>query len=207
MAPKIAIVFYSTWGHVQKLAEAEAKGIKEAGGSCDLYQIEETLPESVLSKMHAPPKDKNIATLSDPQQLEQYDAFLFGIPTRYGNFPAQWKTFWDKTGGQWQTGAYWGKYAGMFISTGTMGGGQESTAIAAMSTLTHHGFIYVPLGYKTTFGILADMSEVRGGSPWGAGTFSAADGSRMPTEKELQLATEQGKAFYGHVSKVSFSSA
>ena len=124
--------------------------------------------------MHAPPADESVPTLDDPKTLEQYDAFLFGIPTRYGNFPAQWKTFWDKTGGQWQSGAYWGKYAGLFISTGTLGGGQESTAIAAMSTLTHHGIIYVPLGYKTVFPLLGDLSEVRGGSPWGAGTFSVS---------------------------------
>jgi len=205
MAPKIAIVFYSTWGHVQKLAEAEAKGIKEAGGECDLYQIAETLPQEVLTKMYAPEKTKDIPTISDPKDLEKYDAFLFGIPTRYGNFPAQWKTFWDKTGGQWATGAYWGKYAGLFVSTGTQGGGQESTALATMSTLAHHGFIYVPLGYKTTFSILSDLTEVRGGSAWGAGTFSAGDGSRQPSEKELQLATEQGKAFYSAVSKVNFA--
>jgi NAD(P)H dehydrogenase (quinone) len=115
------------------------------------------------------------------------------------------KTFWDKTGGQWQTGGFWGKYAGLFISTGTMGGGQESTALAAMSTLSHHGIIFVPLGYKTTFDILGNMSEVRGGSPWGAGTFSAADGSRQPTPNELELAERQGKAFYGAVSKVNFA--
>ncbi|KAK3716676.1 flavodoxin-like fold protein [Vermiconidia calcicola] len=205
MAPKIAIVFYSTWGHVKTLAEYEAKGIKEAGGTCDLYQIEETLSDEVLTKMYAPPKDKDIPTLSDPKTLEQYDAFLFGIPTRYGNFPAQWKTFWDKTGGQWQSGAYWGKYAGLFIGTGTLGGGQESTAIAAMSTLTHHGIIYVPLGYKTVFHLLGDLTEVRGGTPWGAGTFSGADGSRQPTGNELTLATEQGKAFYQTVSKVNFA--
>lgn len=87
----------------------EAEGIKSEGGTCDLYQIPETLPEEALTKMHAPPKDTSIPTLDDPKTLEQYDAFLFGIPTRYGNFPAQWKTFWDKTGGQWQSGAYWGK--------------------------------------------------------------------------------------------------
>lgn len=95
--------------------------------------------------------------------------------------------------------------AGLFISTGTLGGGQESTALATMSTLAHHGIIYVPLGYKTVFPILGDLSEVRGGSAWGAGTFSAADGSRQPTEKELNLATEQGKAFYGTVSKMNFA--
>lgn len=104
--------------------------------------------------------------------ITRYDAFLFGIPTRYGNFPAQWKTFWDTTGGQWASGGYWGKYAGIFVSSGTMGGGQESTAIAAMSTLAHHGIIYVPLGYKTSFPILANVNEVRGGGPWGAGTFA-----------------------------------
>ncbi|GAB7351310.1 hypothetical protein MBLNU459_g1725t1 [Dothideomycetes sp. NU459] len=205
MAPKIAIVFYSMYGHVQKMAEAEAAGIKAAGGTVDLYQVEETLPEEVLSKMYAPAKDSNIPILSDPKVLEQYDAFLFGIPTRYGNFPAQFKAFWDKTGGQWQTGAFWGKYAGVFVSTGTQGGGQESTVVSAMSTLVHHGFIYVPLGYKTTFGILADLSEVRGGSPWGAGTFSGGDGSRQPSAKELELATEQGKAFYSTVAKVNFA--
>ncbi|KAL1635553.1 flavodoxin-like fold protein [Neofusicoccum ribis] len=205
MAPKIAIVYYSMYGHVKTLAEAEKKGIEAAGGSVTLYQVPETLPEEVLTKMHAPPKDTSVETLNDPSVLEQYDAFLFGIPTRYGNFPAQWKAFWDKTGGQWQTGAFWGKYAGLFISTGTAGGGQESTAIAAMSTLTHHGIIYVPLGYKHTFALLADLSEVRGGSPWGAGTFSAGDGSRQPTPKELELAEAQGKAFYETVSKVNFA--
>lgn len=120
--------------------------------------------------MHAPPK--STYPVAEPNTLLQYDGFLFGIPTRYGNFPAQWKAFWDKTGGIWATGGFWGKYAGLFISTGTLGGGQESTALAAMSTLSHHGIIYVPLGYKTAFPILSDLSEVRGGSAWGAGTFS-----------------------------------
>ncbi|KAK1067594.1 flavodoxin-like fold protein [Friedmanniomyces endolithicus] len=153
MAPKIAIVYYSMYGHIKQLAMAEAKGIKEAGGSVDMYQIPETLPAEVLQKMYAAPKDTSITTIDDPKVLEQYDGVLFGIPTRYGNFPAQWKAFLDKTGGQWQSGAFWGKYAGLFVSTGTQGGGQESTAIAAMSTLVHHGFIYVPLGYKTTFAL------------------------------------------------------
>ena len=97
------------------------------------------------------------------------------------------------------------RYAGVFISTGTPGGGQESTAIAAMSTLAHHGIIFVPLGYKLTFPILANLSEVRGGSPWGAGTFSGADGSRQPTNLELELAETQGKCFYGTLSKVNHS--
>lgn len=204
MAPKIAIVYYSMYGHIAKLAEAEKKGIEAAGGSADMYQIAETLSDEVLSKMHAPPKNPDIQSLHDPTILEQYDAFLFGIPTRFGSFPAQWKAFWDRTGGQWATGGYWGKYAGLFVSTATPGGGQESTAIAAMSTLAHHGIIYVPLGYKTTFPLLANLDEVRGGSPWGAGTFAGTDGSRQPTEKELELAHKQGHAFYQTVAKVNF---
>lgn len=115
------------------------------------------------------------------------------------------QTFWDKTGGQWATGKYWGKYAGVFVSTAGQGGGQESTAMNAISTLVHHGIIYVPLGYKHTFAILSDLSEVRGGSPWGAGTFAGGDGSRMASAKEIELATTQGEVFYKTVASVNFS--
>jgi len=202
MAPKVAIVFYSLYGHIAKLAEAEKEGLKKVGIEADLFQIAETLPEEVLTKMHAPPKPD--IPIIDAVTLATYDAFLFGIPTRYGNFPAQWKTFWDTTGSQWATGGYWGKYAGIFVSTGTPGGGQESTVISALSTLTHHGLIYVPLGYKTSFPLLANLSEVRGGSPWGAGTFAGADGSRQPTALELELATIQGESFGNAILKVSF---
>ncbi|PKX89701.1 putative NADH-quinone oxidoreductase Pst2 [Aspergillus novofumigatus IBT 16806] len=203
MAPKVAIVFYSMYGHILKLAEAEKKGIESAGGQADIFQIAETLSEDVLAKMHAPPKSSYPVIEADT--LKDYDAVLFGIPTRYGNFPAQWKAFWDRTGGIWASGGYWGKYAGLFVSTGTLGGGQESTAIAAMSTLAHHGFIYVPLGYKTVFPQLANLEEIHGGSAWGAGTFAGADGSRQPTELELSIAEAQGKAFYETVAKVNFA--
>ncbi|KAF1840614.1 benzoquinone reductase [Cucurbitaria berberidis CBS 394.84] len=201
MAPKIAIVYYSMYGHIKQLADAELKGIKEAGGDAELFQVAETLSDDVLAKMHAPPKPTDITVLNDPAQLESFDGILFGIPTRYGNFPAQIKTFWDKSGKQWQSGSFWGKYAGLFISTGTVGGGQETTAISSMSTLVHHGFIYVPLGYKNTFADLANLDEVHGGSPWGAGTLSAGDGSRQPSALELRVATAQGKAFYETVAK------
>ncbi|KAH7321422.1 minor allergen Alt a 7 [Stachybotrys elegans] len=201
MAPKIAIVYYSMYGHVRQLAEAEKKGIEKAGGTADLYQVAETLSDEVLAKMYAPAKPTDVPVLDDPAVLAGYDAFLLGIPTRYGNFPAQWKAFWDKTGGQWATGGFWGKMAGLFISTGTLGGGQESTALAAMSTLTHHGIIYVPFGYTKAFAQMSDLSEVHGGSPWGAGTFSAGDGSRQPSAKELEIAEIQGEAFFQTVSK------
>jgi NAD(P)H dehydrogenase (quinone) len=126
--------------------------------------------------MHAPPKDSSIPVLNDPNDLLPYDGFLFGIPTRYGNHSAQWRTFWDKCGGIWASGGYWGKYAGLFVSSATPGGGQESTALASMSTLAHQGLIYVPLGYKTAFPLLGNLEEVHGGSPWGAGTFAVSDG-------------------------------
>ena len=174
--------------------------------------------------MHAPSKP-DYPTIT-PDKMAKYDAFLFGvpplsfpflsqsipmnqqlislgIPTRFGNFPAQWRTFWDSTGQLWASGGLWGKYAGLFISTGTQGGGQESTALAAMSTLAHHGMIYVPLGAKTCARLLAELEEVRGGSSWGAGTFSG-NGSRQPSEKELELARIQGEAFWKAVVKVGF---
>ncbi|OHE99838.1 minor allergen Alt a 7 [Colletotrichum orchidophilum] len=201
MAPKIAIVYYSMYGHIRQLAEAEKKGIEKAGGTADLFQVAETLPEEVLAKMGAPPKPTDVPVLDDPAVLEGYDAFLLGIPTRYGNFPTQWKAFWDKSGKQWSTGGYWGKLAGLFISTASLGGGQESTAIAAMSTFAHHGIIYVPFGFAKAFPLMADLSEVHGGGPWGAGTFAGADGSRQPSARELEIATIQGEAFYQTVAK------
>lgn len=123
--------------------------------------------------MYAPPKDASIPIIT-PEILATYDAFLMGIPTRYGNFPAQWKTFWDSTGKQWSTGGFWGKFAGIFVSSATPGGGQESTFIAALSTLTHHGIAFVPLGYAPAFADISNLSEVHGGSPWGAGSFAAS---------------------------------
>ena len=124
--------------------------------------------------MHAPGQDTSKHPHITPNKLAEYDAFLLGIPTRYGNFPAQWKAFWDQTGGLWQSGGLAGKYAGLFVSTASLGGGQESTCLASMSTLAHHGILYVPFGYSHAFGEMVDLSEVHGGSPWGAGTFAVS---------------------------------
>ncbi|KAI0746609.1 flavoprotein-like protein [Daedaleopsis nitida] len=201
-SPKIAIIIYSMYGHVAKLAEAEKKGLEAAGGSATIYQIEETLPAEVLAKMYAPPKP-NYPILA-PADLAQFDGFLFGIPTRYGNFPAQWKAFWDATGQLWASGALVGKYAGVFVGTSGPGGGQESTVLASMSTFVHHGINFVPLGYGKAFTHLANLTEVHGGSPWGAGTFAGVDGSRQPSALELEVAEIQGKAFYETLAKVKF---
>ncbi|KAF9524351.1 NADH-quinone oxidoreductase [Crepidotus variabilis] len=202
-SPKIAIVIYSMYGHIQKLAEAEKAGIEAAGGKADIYQVPETLSEEVLGWLKAPPKpDFPVIT---PDILATYDAFLMGIPTRYGNMPGQWKAFWDATGYLWAKGSLAGKYAGLFLSTASMGGGQESTAIAMMSTLSHHGILYVPLGYSRHFAQASNVTEPHGGGPWGAGTLAGPDGSRQPSELELDVAKIQGGYFYELVSKVNFS--
>ena len=112
--------------------------------------------------MHAPPRPDYPILL--PNDLVNFDAFLFGIPTRYGNFPAQWKAFWDATGSLWMQGALAGKMCSVFVSTGTPGGGQESTVLNALSTFVHHGMMYIPLGYKNTFAQMSNLSEVRGGT-------------------------------------------
>lgn len=146
-------------------------------------RITETLSNEVLDKMKAPPKPDYPIIV--PNELPKFDAYLFGIPTRYGNFPAQWKVgtrysvrcvarelissrvlkaFWDATGALWVKGALMGKFAGVFVSTGTPGGGQEATVMNSLSTLTHHGMIFVPLGYNSiTFSLLSNLEEVRGG--------------------------------------------
>ncbi|KAL0569505.1 flavodoxin-like fold protein [Marasmius crinis-equi] len=202
MSPKIAIVIYSMYGHIATMAESVKKGIEEAGGSAKIYQIPETLPQEVLTKMHAPAKpDYPVIT---PDELVTYDAFVLGIPTRYGNFPGQWKAFWDSTGQLWAQGKLAGKYVSVFVSTGGLGGGQETTALSAISTFAHHGLIFVPLGYSQSFPQLTNLSEVHGGSPWGAGTLAGGDGSRQPSALEKETAQIQGKQFYGVVSKVSF---
>ncbi|KZP26014.1 benzoquinone reductase, partial [Athelia psychrophila] len=180
--PKIAIVIYSMYGHIAKVAEAEKKGIEAAGGSATIFQVPETLPADVLAKMYAPAKPDYEVITAD--KLATFDAFLLGIPTRFGNFPAQWKAFIDSTGGLWGSGGLHGKYAGV--------------------TLAHHGIIYVPLGYKNNFAQLTNLTEVHGGSPWGAGAFAAPDGSRQPSALELEIAGIQGKSFYETVSKVKF---
>ncbi|KAF9041537.1 NADH-quinone oxidoreductase [Panaeolus papilionaceus] len=202
MAPKVAIVIYSMYGHIATLAEAQKKGIESAGGTAEILQVPETLPQEVLTKMYAPAKpDYPIIT---PDILATYDAFLLGIPTRYGNMPAQWKSFWDATGQLWAGGKLAGKYAGVFVSTAGPGGGQESTVINTLSTLAHHGILYVPFGYSHAFSELSNVDEVHGGSPWGAGTFAGNMGARQPSPLEREVSERQGKAFWNTVSKVSF---
>jgi len=190
------------YGHIGKLAESVREGVVAAGGSATIYQIPETLSPEILTKLHAPAKPQYPIISVD--QLTQFDAYILGIPTRYGNFPAQWKAFWDATGKLWGEGALAGKFAGVFVSTGTPGGGQETTVSNSISTLAHHGIIFVPLGYSRTFGQLANLTEVHGGSPWGAGTIAGSDGSRQPSALELDIAKHQGIGFWETVARYKF---
>lgn len=188
---KVFIIYYSMYGHVLSLAKKVKEGVDSVEGvEGFLYQVAETLPADVLTKMGAPPKDESIPTIN-AAQLPEADAFLFGFPTRYGMMAAQMKAFFDTTGSLWQAQSLAGKPAGVFISTGTQGGGQETTALTAITQLTHHGMLFVPIGY--TFGVgMFKLDEPRGGSPYGAGTF-AGDGTRTPTAVELSMAEHQGR--------------
>ncbi|KAJ3297943.1 hypothetical protein HK104_011343 [Borealophlyctis nickersoniae] len=191
---EVAIIYYSMYGHIAKLAQSIKAGVESQGLKADLYQIRETLPQEVLDKMQAPPKDESIP-YATPQTLLDYDAFLFGFPTRYGNQPAQVRAFWDATGQVWAAGGAHGKIAGTFFSTASLGGGQETTALSFVTTLTHHGIAYVPFGYAKAFAQLTSTTEFRGGSAWGAGTIAAGDGSRQPSAAELEIAKIQGTTF------------
>ncbi|KAM3204421.1 putative NAD(P)H dehydrogenase (quinone) FQR1-like 1 [Capsicum annuum] len=190
MATKVYIVYYSMYGHVEKLAQEIKKGAASVEGvEAKLWQVPEILSEEILAKMSAP--QKGDAPIIEPNDLVEADGFIFGFPTRFGMMPAQFKAFLDATGGLWEAQKLAGKPAGIFYSTGSQGGGQETTALTAITQLVHHGMIFVPIGY--TFGAgMFEMEKIKGGSPYGAGTF-AGDGSRQPTELELEQAFHQGK--------------
>ncbi|XP_015953963.1 probable NAD(P)H dehydrogenase (quinone) FQR1-like 1 [Arachis duranensis] len=191
MAVKVYIVYYSLYGHVERLAEEIKKGADSVDGvEATLWQVSETLSEEVLGKMRAPPKSD--VPLINPKELPEGDGFVFGFPTRFGMMAAQFKSFLDATGSLWQTQQLAGRPAGIFYSTGSQGGGQETTALTAITQLVHHGMLFVPIGY--TFGSgMFEMNEVKGGSPYGAGTYAGGDGSRQPTKLELEQAFHQGK--------------
>ncbi|ODV86379.1 hypothetical protein CANARDRAFT_27601 [[Candida] arabinofermentans NRRL YB-2248] len=199
---KIAVVIYSTYGHIISLANSVVKGIESTGATADLFQVPETLSEDVLAMIHAAPKDESIKVLSSPDVLTGYDGIMFGFPTRFGNVPAQISAFFDSAGGLWASGGLYQKPCGLFTSTGT-GGGNEMTIRNSLSFLAHQGMIYVPLGCATSFAELTDLSEVHGGSPWGAAGIAGADGSRQFSELELKIGYIQGTDFAKVAAKLS----
>jgi len=194
---KLLVLYYSTYGHVETLANAIADGARSVEGvEVTLKRVPETMPPDVAAKYGA--KLDQASPVADPKELGDYEALLFGTPTRFGNMAAQMRNFLDQTGGLWVKGALVGKVGSVFTSTGTgTGGGNESTIISFVTTLMHHGMVYVGLPYACPE--LADTSEVKGGSPWGAATIAGADGSRQPSAKELAQARFQGK----HVATIA----
>jgi len=191
---KFAIVYYSMYGHIHTMAQAAAEAARTVPGTdVALYRVPETLPEEVLGKMGALDASKSMASvaLATPESLAEADAILFGTPTRFGNMCGQMRQFLDSTGGLWMKGALVGKPAGVFASSGTQHGGQESTILTFIPTLMHQGMIVVGLPYS--FQGQMGVDEVIGGSPYGASTIAGGDGSRMPSQRDLDGVRYQAK--------------
>jgi NAD(P)H dehydrogenase (quinone) len=200
MPAKIQVVFYSMYGHVYRMAEAIAAGAREAGaGEVSLWQVPELVPEEILEKSGAAAARAAFAhvPVAKPTQLAEADGIIFGTPTRFGNMAAQMRNFLDQTGGLWVDGALVGKVGSCFTSTASQHGGHETTLVSFHMTLQHHGMIVVGLPY--TEQRLLNMTEITGGTPYGATTLAGIDGSRQPSENELALARFQGR----HVTQIT----
>jgi NAD(P)H dehydrogenase (quinone) len=199
MKTNVQIVFYSMYGHVYKMAEAVAAGAREVSDvEVTLYRVPELVPEEVLEKSGAKAAQKQFEhiPLIRPEQLSAADAIIFGTPTRFGNMCSQMRNFLDQLGGLWMKNTFVGKVGGVFTSTGTQHGGQETTITSFHTTLLHLGMIIVGVPYSEAR--LMAMDEITGGSPYGASTL-AGDGSRQPSENELAIARYQGK----HIAEIA----
>ncbi|MHB1665214.1 MAG: NAD(P)H:quinone oxidoreductase [bacterium] len=193
---KILVLYYSTWGHVETMAEAVAKGAREIeGAEVTIKRVPEVMTPEVLKNIGAKIDQK--AQIANSDELADYDAVIFGTPTRFGNMTGQMRNFLDRTGNLWQEGKLIGKIGSVFTSTATQHGGQETTITSFHSTLLHHGMIIVGVPYSCKE--LMNMSEITGGSPYGAGTLADTNGSRHPSENELAIARFQGK----HVASIT----
>ena len=192
---KVLVLYYSSYGHIETMAQAIAEGARSAGAQVDVKRVPELVPEAVAKASHF--KLDQAAPVATVDELPSYDAILFGVPTRFGNMAAQMKNFLDQTGGLWARGALVGKVGSVFASTATQHGGQESTILSTHTVLLHHGMVIVGLPYawqgQTT------LAEISGGSPYGATTIAAGDGSRKPSPNELDGARYQG----AHVAKIA----
>lgn len=192
---KVLVLYYSSYGHVETMANAVAEGASSvAGVEVTLKRVPELVPDEVAKG--AGIKLDQAADIAKPDELADYDAIIFGTPTRFGNMAAQMRNFLDQTGGLWFGGKLIGKVGSVFTSTGT-GGGNETTIQSFHTTLFHHGMVVVGLPYAAKE--LMDLSEVKGGSPLGAACIAGADGSRQPSEKELAMAKFQGQ----HVAQLA----
>ena len=195
--PKVLVLYYSSYGHIEAMAYAQAEGAaRVAGAQVIVKRVAELAPPDVCRASGF--KLDQRAPLASPDELEQYDLIIFGTPTRFGNMAAQMRNFLDQTGGLWARGALVGKVGSVFCSTASQHGGQETTITSFHSTLLHHGMIVVGLPY--TFKDLATMREVTGGTPYGASCVTGAgDELRMPTALELEMCRYQGE----HVARIT----
>ena len=197
---KLYIIFYSMYGHIKKMAEAIAEGARSVDGvEVIMRRVPETLPPNVIAAMGAENAQQQMSGIpvATVEELGEADAVIFGTPTRFGNMTGQMRQFLDATGGLWAKGALVGKVGSVFTSSGTQHGGQESTILSFHTTLLHHGMVIVGLPYA--FAGQTIINEVTGGSPYGASTITGPDGSRMPSNNELDGARFQG----AHVAKIA----
>lgn len=193
---RILVLYYSMYGHTETMAKAEAAGAGEVDGvEVDLKRVPELVPEDVARKAGA--KLEQSAPVAEVADLEHYDGFIFGTPTRYGNMASQMRNFLDQTGGLWMQGALEKKIGSVFTSTASQHGGQETTLTSFHSTLLQLGMIVVGVPYSCRE--LLTLEEMSGGTPYGASTIAAADGSRQPSENELAIARFQGR----HVANIT----
>ncbi|NDW05573.1 NAD(P)H:quinone oxidoreductase [Jiella pacifica] len=186
---KVLVLYYSSYGHIETMAKAVAEGAESAGASVDIKRVPETAPAEVVQAAHF--KTDHPYPVCEVEDLPNYDAIIVGVPTRYGNMSSQMQAFWDRTGPLWAKGALVGKVGGAFASSATQHGGNEATLLSVHKTLLHHGLMIVGLPYAYAGQMTLD--EIAGGSPYGATTIAAGDGSRMPSEIELGGARFQGK--------------
>jgi NAD(P)H dehydrogenase (quinone) len=186
---KVLVLYYSTYGHIEQMAKAVAAGAAETGATVTIKRVPETAPEAVAKAAHFKlDQEAPIATVDD---LAEYDAILVGAPTRFGRMPSQMAAFLDQAGGLWMRGVLNGKVAAAFTSTASQHGGQEVTLFSIITNLLHFGMVVVGLPYS--FQGQMRLDEITGGSPYGATTIAAGDGSRQPSETELAGARFQGK--------------
>ena len=196
---KILVLYYSSFGHIEKMAGAVAEGAREAGAEVTIKRVPELVSEDVAKKSGF--KLDQAAPVATVDELANYDAIVLGVPTRFGNMPAQMKNFLDQTGGLWAKGKLVGKVGSVFTSTATQHGGQESTILSTHTVLLHHGMVIVGLPYA--FQGQTKIDEVTGGSPYGASTIAGGDGSRQPSENELAGAKFQGRHVAGIAAKLA----
>jgi NAD(P)H dehydrogenase (quinone) len=193
---RVLVLYYSSYGHIERMAEAVAEGARKVEGALvTIKRVPELVPAELARNSGI--KLEQAAPIASPQELAEYDAIIFGTPTRFGNMAAQMRNFLDQTGGLWLKGALIGKVGSVFVSTATQHGGQESTILSFHTTLLHQGMVIVGLPYSCQAQMTLD--EISGGSPYGATTIAGGDGARQPSENELGMARFQGE----HVARIA----